>query len=217
MFAILTGLSWVLFVIGSVMFPGGEPSLQLYLTQATSPALLMYNWGGTLGALLAIPVFLTFYVGFRKESGSVLMVPVVFSLVGSVFLAMGFMLDSGSHIYLFGPAMASASGAEAEAFLQAARFAQDSIEVTWSVGSFMAYGAPVIWMAILMLRSDRAPRWMNWAGIVAGLASFIWLGRFVPIPVPQTVGLLLLLVSIVAALVWMIGVTWRLSRIAGEE
>jgi hypothetical protein len=49
------------------------------------------------------------------------------------------------------------------------------------------------------------------------LASFIWLGRFVPIPVPQTVGLLLLLVSIVAALVWMIGVTWRLSRIAGEE
>ena|GEM_PF-6986020 len=36
--------------------------------------------------------------------------------------------------------------------MKAAQLAQNSIEVTWCIGSFLAYGASVLSMAILLLR-----------------------------------------------------------------
>jgi hypothetical protein len=141
---------------------------------------------------------------------------VAFALVGSAYLAMGFMVDAGSGIYIFGPIVAEASGDEAIDLWRAARLAQDSIEVTWFIGSFMAYGAAVIWMAVLMLRSAKAPRWLNWVGIIAGLAGFIWLRLFIPIPMPQILFLVLILINVFVGMGWMVGLTFILAR-ANED
>jgi hypothetical protein len=140
---------------------------------------------------------------------------VAFALVGVVFLTMGFMVDTGSLIYYFGPAVAEAGAADAENIAQAAQLAQDSIEVTWAVGSVLAYGGSVLWMAILFLSTSRAPKWINWTGIVGGLAGFVWVVRFLPIDAPQSLGMVLLLANIVLVMVWLVGLSTVLSR-SGE-
>jgi hypothetical protein len=214
-FAILTTLSWLVFVVGSITSGDGS-SLEGWLALGNSTAGFLYNWGGTFGSLLAIPVFLALYTGFRQEIGVVLRIPVAFALVGSAYLAMGFMVDAGSGIYIFRPIVAEASGDEAIDLWRAARLAQDSIEVTWFIGSFMAYGAAVVWMAVLMLRSAKAPRWLNWVGIIAGLAGFIWLRLFIPIPMPQILFLVLILINVFVGMGWMVGLTFILAR-ANED
>ena len=162
-FSVLTALGWILFVVGSMnSAPGTETgALESHLSRADSSALLMYTWGGILGSLMVIPVFLAFFQGFRREIGSILAVPVTFAIVGVAFLPLGFMVDTGSMIYYYGPAVAAAEGPDAELVLKAAQLAQDSIEVTWAVGSFLAYGGSIMWMAILLLRARQGPRWVN--------------------------------------------------------
>ena len=206
-FAVITAIGWLLFVVGSMTFPqvGELGSLERYFAVTDSSAALMYTWGGIFGALCAVPIFLAFFQGFRNDTGSVLVVPVVFAIIGSAFLALGFMVDSGSHIYYFGPAVAAAQGAEAETMLKAAQLAQDSIEVTWAIGSFLAYGSSILWMAILFLRSPLASKWLNWVGIIGSLAGFVWLLRFIPVPAPQSVGIILLFVNILGTMIWLIG------------
>ncbi len=217
-FAVLTAFGWILFVVGSMSFPQGEGAgaLESYLALADSSAVLLYTWGGVLGSLSVIPVFLAFFQGFRRETGSVLAVPVTFALVGVAFLTMGFMVDTGSLIYYFGPAVAAAEGPDVELMVKSAQLAQDSIEVTWAIGSFLAYGGSIVWMAILLLRASRAPRWINWAGIIGGLAGFVWTVRFVPVPAPQSAGIILLLTNIVLVMVWLVGLSIVLAR-SGEE
>ncbi len=217
-FAALTALGWILFVIGSMSFPQVEGAgvVEGYLARADSSANLLYTWGGVLGSLSVIPVFLAFFQGFRQETGSVLVVPVTFAVVGVAFLTMGFMVDTGSLIYYFGPAVAAAEGPDAELMVKAAQLAQDSIEVTWAIGSFLAYGGSVVWMAILLFRASRVPRWMNWAGIIGGLAGFVWLVRFIPVSAPQSAGIILLLLNIVLTMVWLVGLSIVLTR-SGEE
>ena len=217
-FTALTALGWILFVIGSMSFPQVEGAgvVEGYLARADSSANLLYTWGGVLGSLSVIPVFLAFFQGFRQETGSVLVVPVTFAVVGVAFLTMGFMVDTGSLIYYFGPAVAAAEGSDAELMVKAAQLAQDSIEVTWAIGSFLAYGGSVVWMAILLFRASRAPRWMNWAGIIGGLAGFVWLVRFIPVSAPQSAGIIILLLNIVLTMVWLVGLSIVLTR-SGEE
>ncbi len=217
-FAVLTAVGWILFVVGSLSFPQVEEAgaVESYLARADSSAVLLYTWGGVLGSLSAIPVFLAFFQGFRRETGSVLAVPVTFAIVGVAFLTMGFMVDTGSLIYYFGPVVEGAEGQDAALIVKAAQLAQDSIEVTWAIGSFLAYGGSIVWMAILLLRASGAPRWMNWVGITAGLAGFVWLVRFVPVSVPQSAGIILLFANIVLSLVWLVGLAIILAR-ADEE
>ena len=71
-FSVLTALGWILFVVGSMnSAPGTETgALESHLSRADSSALLMYTWGGILGSLMVIPVFLAFLQGFRREIGS---------------------------------------------------------------------------------------------------------------------------------------------------
>jgi hypothetical protein len=218
-FAVLTALGWILFVVGSLSFPQGEGAgaLESYLARADSSAVLMYTWGGILGSLMVIPVFLALFQGFRRETGSILAVPITFAMVGVAFLTMGFMVDTGSMIYYFGPAVAAAEGSDAELMMKAAQFAQDSIEMTWAIGSFLAYGGSIVWIAILLFRASRAPRWMNWTGIIGGLAGFIWIVRFVPVPAPQSVGIILLMMNIVLVMVWLVGLSIVLARSGDEE
>lgn len=165
---------------------------------------------------MVVPVFLAFLQRFRREAGAVLGVPVTFGILGSALLALGFMVDTGSMIYYFAPAVAAAEGPNVELIMQAAQLAQDSIEVTWAIGSFLAYGGVILWMAVLFLRASRAPKWINWAGIIGGLAGFVWLLRFVPIPAPQSVGTILLMTNILFSLLWLIGLSIFVARSAEE-
>ena len=217
-FAGLTALGWVLFLaggMGSAQADGGD-AVANYLARADSLAIRLYTWGGVLGSLSLVPVLLAFLQGFRRETGSVLTVPVAFALIGVVFLTLGFMVDTGSMIYYFGPMVAAAEGPEAGQFMNGAQLAQDSIEVTWAVGSFLAYGGSVLWIAILLLRSRRVPRWMNWVGILGGLAAFVWLIRFIPVPAPQAAGMILILLNIALTMVWLVGVASVLA-LSNEE
>jgi hypothetical protein len=59
-------------------------------------------------------------------------------------------------------------------------------------------------------------RWMNWAGIIGGLSGFIWIVRFVPVPAPQSVGIILLMINIVLVMVWLVGLSIVLAR-SGDE
>lgn len=217
-FALLTALGWILFVAGSIGVSSGTGAgdVENYLAQADSPAMLMYTWGGILGSLMVVPVFLALFQGFRRQAGAVLVVPVTFGILGVVFLTLGFMVDTGSLVYYFSPAVAAAEGANADIIMQAAQLAQDSIEVTWAIGSVLAYGASVLWIAILLLRASRAPKWINWTGLIGGLAGFVWLLRFVPIPASQSLGMILLMTNILFSLVWLIGLSIFLAR-SGEE
>ena len=217
-FALLTALGWIIFVAGMVSSTQGDAPGEVarYIAQSESTALLMYTWGGILGSLAVIPVFLAIFQGFRQETGSVLAVPVTFGLIGVGFLTMGFMVDSGSLIYYFGPAIANANVLETGFLVQAAQFAQDSIEVTWAIGSILAYGGSILWIAFLLFRTSRVPKWLNLAGIIGGLAGFVWAIRFLPIPAPQSVGIILLFLNILLAMVWLLGLSIILVR-SGEQ
>jgi len=216
-FSLLTAFGWVLFIAGMLTASQGAGAGPVadYLARANSTSILLYTWGGVLGSLAVIPVFLSFYQGYRQETGSVLIVPLVFGLVGVAFLTMGFMVDTGSMIYYFGPVVSASVSANAEAVVQAAQLAQDSIEVTWSFGSFLGYGGAVLWMALLFLKNSSTPKWLNWVGIIGGLAGFVWLLRFVPISAPQSLGIILLFLNIILTMVWLIGLSVKLTR-SGE-
>lgn len=212
-FAVLTALSWFLFVMGNFGSSGSAGGIvEAYIARSESSSILMYTWGGIFGSLFVVPVFLSFFQGFRRETGSVLSVPVAFAILGVVFLTMGFMVDTGSMIYYFGPAAAAAEGADAELIVKAAQLAQDSIEVTWAIGSFLAYGGSIVWMAILFLRSEQVAKWINWVGILGGLAGFVWLIRFLPISAPQSIGFVLLFLNIILSILWLVGISITLNR-----
>ena len=217
-FAALTTLGWLLFVLGSLgsAQAGGAGVVESYLAGAESSATLLYTWGGVLGSLSVIPVFLAFFQGFRKQTGSVLAVPVTLAVVGVAFLTLGFMVDTGSLIYYFGPAVAGAQDVDPVLMVNSAQLAQDSIEVTWAVGSFLAYGGSIVWMAILLLRASAAARWLNWAGILGGLAGFVWLVRFIPLPAPQSAAFILIFANIIFTMVWLVGQSIALVR-RGED
>jgi len=99
---------------------------------------------------------------------------------------------------------------------KAAQLSQDNIEVTWVSGSFLAYEGSIVWIAILLFRASRMPRWMNWAGIIGGLAGFVWIVRFFPVPAPQSVGIIFLFINIVLVMVWLVGLSIALAR-SGDE
>ncbi len=120
-------------------------------------------------------------------------------------------------IYYFGPAVADVEAVDVELIVNAAQLAQDSIEVTWAIGSFLAYGGSIVWMAILLYRAGAASRWLSWAGIIGGLAGFVWLVRFIPVSAPQSAGFVLLFVNIILSMVWLVGLSVVLSRTDKER
>ncbi len=214
--AVLTTLGWVAFVAGMVggSAPPGAGLVEEYLANAASTGTLLYLWGGVLGSLAVIPVFVALAVGFIRETGSILLAPITLAIVGTGFLTLGFTVDVGSSVYYFSPAVAEADPQTAAAMVQAAQIAQDSIEATWAIGSFLAYGGPFVWLAILLFRASRVPAWLNWIGIIGGLGGFVWIGSFVPLP---PIGPLPLLLNIVLGMVWLLGVSLILVRTGATE
>lgn len=216
--AVLVALSWAVFVYGMLVPPPGPfDTLEAYLQQPTTPAQLAYLWGGIFGSLLVIPVFLALYQGYRDEIGTVLSVPVVLGIVGAAMLMLGFMVDSGSSAYQFPITLEGVSGVDDATLLAAEALARDHIEMTWAIGSILSYGLAILWIAILLLRSPRVPRWLSWVGVVAGLAGFVWAIRYLPIPVGNAAAIPILIVNIVLGIVWIVGMAWLLQRDAGPE
>lgn len=210
-FAILTTLGWIVFVAGLV---GGSASsgagpVADYLADAESTSSLLYLWGGVLGSLSVVPVYVAMTVGYWQDTGSVLFAPVALAIVGVILLTLGFTVDVGSAVYYHAPAIAAAAQEDAGSMVLAAQIAQDSIEATWAIGSFLAYGGPFVWLAVLLFRADRVPKWLNWIGIVGGLGGFVWVGSFVPIP---PIGPIPLLLNIVLGMVWLVGISLILAR-----
>jgi hypothetical protein len=110
-FAILTTLGWVIFIAGLV---GGTPSsgagpVADYLADAESRSSLLYLWGGVLGSLAVVPVYVAMTVGHWRDTGSVLFAPVALAIVGVVLLTLGFAVDVGSAVYYHAPTITDAA------------------------------------------------------------------------------------------------------------
>ncbi len=216
-FTVLGTLSWVVWVASLFMQPEAAAlgDAEGYVTSANSIGMLLYTWGGILGSLLFIPAFLTFYAGFQRSVGSVLIVPIVFGLIGTGLITLGFAVDTGSLIYVFGPKVAEATGADATLLATIGQMAQDNIEFTWGIGSFLEFGGPVVWIAWLLRRNKDLARWIHWAGIIGGLAGFVWIVGYVPVlrdVVPSSVGFILLFVNVIVVIVWFIALGVSLMR-----
>lgn len=210
--AILVTISWAVFVYGMLASPGPVDAVADYDIYAESLGNMAYLWGGIFGSLLVIPVFLALYQGFREEIGSVLSVPVVFGIVGAALLMLGFMVDSGSAAYQFQLNLADAGGVDDATLLAAQALARDAIEMTWAIGSILAYGLPILWIGILLLRSRRVPRWLSWVGIVGGAAGFVWAIRYLPVEVGQGLAIPILMLNIVLVVVWLVWMSWILLQ-----
>jgi hypothetical protein len=211
-FAILMSVSWIAYVIGGMSQPDtsdlGPAASILAIVESGWPATLAI-WGGVLGSLFTIPAFLVYFVGFGRRA-PVLLIPVAFVVVGAVFVALAFMMDAASLRYIYAPALAGKSAAEAGQFAFVARIAVDSIEVAWDVGSFLAYGFGSLWTAILLLRVAGVPKWINVVGIIGGLAGLAWMIDFVPFTLPLAD--IWLPINILAVIVWMIALSAVLAR-----
>jgi hypothetical protein len=131
-------------------------------------------WGGILGALCTVPPFLAYYVGYGRKA-PVLLIPVAFVVVGAVLVALAFMMDPASQAYTYAPVLAEKSAAEANQMAARSQIAVDAIEVAWDLGSFLAYGLGSLWAAILLLRVEGVPKWINVLGIAGGLALIVWM------------------------------------------
>ena len=213
-FAILMSISWILFVACLMNSPdtSGLDEAGQYLAFSTeNGSAMLYLWGGLLGSLFTIPVYLVVYKGFGRVSPT-LIIPVVFGIVGAALLALSYMVDPGSQGYTFGPRIAEANTSEAANLVLMATYAQDSIEFTWDFSSFLAYGLALIWIPLLLLRSTNSSKFLNYIGIIGGLAGLVWLFDLLPFTPPSGFGFILVAVNILAVIVWMIGITVQLVK-----
>lgn len=211
-FAILMSVSWIAYVVGGMSRPDtsglGPAASILAMVEAGWPTTLA-TWGGVLGSLFTLPAFLVYWMGFGRRA-PVLLIPVVFVVVGAVFVALAFMMDAASLAYIYAPALAGKSAAEADQLAFVAKIAVDAIETTWDLGSFLAYGFGVLWTAILLLRVTGVPKWINIIGIIGGLAGFAWMVDFFPFTLPLAA--IWLPINILAVIVWMIALSAVLAR-----
>ncbi len=53
---------------------------------------------------------------------------------------------------------------------------------------------------------------LNWVEIAGGLAGFVWVLRFVPVPAPQSAGIILILLNILLVMIWLVGLSRVLTR-----
>jgi hypothetical protein len=211
-FAVLMSLGWIAYVAGSMSRPDtsdlGPAASILALVESGWPVTLSI-WGGVLGSVFTIPAFLVYFVGFGRKT-PVLLIPVAFVVVGAIFVALAFMMDAGSLAYTYAPGLEGKSITDADQLAFVARIAVDAIEVTWDIGSFLAYGVGALWTAILLVRLAGVPKWVNIIGIIGGLAGLVWIADFLPFALP--LASVWLPLNILAIMVWMIALSAVLAR-----
>ncbi len=94
--------------------------------------------------------------------------------------------------------------------LAATQIAGDLIEVTWFVGSFLAYSLGIGLFSYTALRSAPIAKWINWVGLVAGIAGLAWLTPFIPALEP--IAMIPRLVNILGIFVWSIAMSVVMLR-----
>lgn len=210
--AVVSAVSWIVFVIGQTSLPAtsgiSDPLEFFNVLQDARSTFLMYGWGGIFGTLLSIPFILAFYVAMKDTSPMVLLSTIT-ALVGAVFTSLGFFKPL-TLAYIHLPYALEASAEALPMIRIAAKVAVDVYEVPWALGSFLLFGLGFGLLGYLGLRSATGPKWLNIAGILAGLTGIVWLTVFLPFI--QPVHLVLILSNILLIFIWSIGLSASLLR-----
>lgn len=205
-------IGWVLFVVGSTGIPSlppiSEPIDHLTALQAAKGSSLIYGWGGVFGALLTIP-YLFAIVSAVPSPGGQKWITFVTGASGALMTAVAFMGAALAPIYYILPKILE-NPELAPSYLVALDVGNGGLEPMWFLGSFLAYGLAVVWIAYGALRAGIGPGWLNWVGIGGGIAGIVWLRPFLSFLLPlETVGSI---ANIVLLSIWAIGLTLVLWR-----
>jgi len=208
--AILSTIGWVMFAVAGNpdLPPLSDPIARIDVLDSHTTSLLMYGWGGTLGALFTIPyMFAITYSAI--QIGPHKWVAFIASAVGALLVANAFMGGALSLVYQYVPT-ALAEPELAAGYVLAVDAATNSFETSWFFGSFLAYSVAIAWIAGAALRTGTGPVWLNWVGLAGAFAGIVWLRLFVD--ALQSLELVGSLLNIVLLSIWAIGMTFWLRR-----
>jgi len=210
--AILSAVSWIVFILGSMSKPAlseiSDP-LQFFQTiQDTRLVWIMYGWGGIFGTLLSIPYIIAFYYAM-KDTGPVILMSMIIALIGVVLTIFGF-FSPLTTIYFYVPLGLVANPESLPIFKAAAELAVQVFEGPWFLGSFLIFSLGFGLIAYLGWRTSTGPKWLNVLGMLAGLTGIVWLAVFLPFLEPM--GVFLRLSNILLIFVWSIGLSTSLVR-----
>jgi len=211
--AILSAVSWFAFVYGQINLPAlSEIDDPLQFFQAIQDArtpFVLYGWGGTLGTLLAVPYLLAFYA-VLKDKAPLVSMPIIYAFIGVTLTVLGFFKPLTA-LYTYVP-MGLAADPEALPFLKTASSVSIELyELPWNVGSFLLFGLGIGLIAYYAWRTATGPAWLNWVGIISGIAGITWLAAYLPF-LGGTLRIILIVVNILALMVWSIGLSLVLAR-----
>jgi len=212
MAAILSAVSWIVFILGSMSKPAlseiSDPLKFFQAIQDSRVAWLMYGWGGVFGTLLSIPYIIAFY-NEMKDSGPEILLSMIVSVIGATLATFGFFSPLTS-LYYYLPVGLVANPEYLPIFKVAADVAVEVYEAPWFVGSFLIFGLGFGLLSYFALRTSTGPKWLNIVGILAGLTGIIWLENYLPFLEP--IGVILRLSNILLIFVWSIGLSASLVR-----
>lgn len=211
--AILSAVSWFAFVYGQLNLPAlseiDDPLQYFQTIQDTRTIFVLYGWGGTLGTLLMVPYVLAFYKGLKNEAPLVSM-PTIYAFIGVTLTVLGFFKPLTA-LYTYAP-MGLAADPEALPFLKTASSVSIELyELPWNVGSFLLFGLGIGLIAYYAWRTATGPAWLNWVGIIGGIAGITWLAAYLPF-LGGPLRIILIVVNILAIIVWSIGLSFVLVR-----
>jgi hypothetical protein len=211
--AILSAVSWFAFVYGQLNLPAlsdiDDPLRWFQTIEDTRTFFFLYGWGGTLGTLLAVPYILAFYKSI-KEKAPLVSMPVIYAFIGVALALLGFFKPLTA-LYAYLP-LGLAADPETLPFLKtASSVAVEVYELPWNVGSFLLFGLGTGLIAYYAWRTATGPAWLNWVGIIGGIAGITWLAAYLPF-LGGPVRIIMIVVNILALIVWSIGLSLVLAR-----
>ena len=211
--AIVSAVSWIAFVYGQLNLPTlsdiDDPLRWFQSIEDTRTFFMLYGWGGTLGTLLTVPYILAFSKALKDRAPLVSM-PVIYAFIGIPLTVLGFFKPLAA-LYTYVP-MAAAAGPETLPFLKtASSVAVELYELPWNIGSFLLFGLGIGLIAYYAWRTATGPAWLNWVGIIGGIAGITWLASYLPF-LGMPLRLILIVVNILAIIIWSIGLSLVLVR-----
>jgi hypothetical protein len=215
--AILSMAAWIVYIVFNSSGPdyiGLDDSGQAFqILWESRNVTYAYGWGGSFGAFLVIPYMLAYQYAFR-HLGPWFWLATATTVIGSVLTALGFMAGSLTLVYSLVPLGLNASPNQVDALFAATQVVGELIEVTWFVGSFLAFSVGIGLFAYATLRLAPVAKWISVVGIVAGISGVAWLSFFFPAlesiaPIPR-------IVNILGIFIWSIAMAVVVRRNAAE-